>query len=219
MSKKHELWLENPPAGTSVCGGFDGSENDDFTCFKLETLSGFIFTPRYGYDQRPTIWNPKEWGGRIPRGEVIAAMDELAHKYKFVRIYCDPGFKDEMSWESQIDAWARAHGERVFVPWVMNGSNRITAVYKALRRFEEDLSTHRITHDGCPITNAHIVNARRIPKTAERYGLGKPQQDRKIDAAVATILAHEAACDARMDGWGEEKRNLIYSPSNARRLR
>ena len=62
---EHELWLENPPKGTEVCLGFDGSENDDWTCIKAETREGFIFTPRYGADRRPTIWNPKTWGGRI----------------------------------------------------------------------------------------------------------------------------------------------------------
>jgi hypothetical protein len=31
------MWLPQPPEGTSVCGGFDGSENDDHTVIKLET--------------------------------------------------------------------------------------------------------------------------------------------------------------------------------------
>ena len=26
-----DVWLPNPPDRTSVAGGFDGSENDDFT--------------------------------------------------------------------------------------------------------------------------------------------------------------------------------------------
>lgn len=51
----HELWLPNPPKGTRVCAGFDGSENDDWTCIKMETLDGLIFTPRYGPDRRATI--------------------------------------------------------------------------------------------------------------------------------------------------------------------
>ena len=89
--QEHELWLENPPKGTEVCLGFDGSENDDWTCIKAETREGFIFTPRYGEDRRPTIWNPKTWGGRIPRSEVNAAMDELNERYKVIRAYCDPG--------------------------------------------------------------------------------------------------------------------------------
>lgn len=110
--QEHELWLENPPKGTEVCLGFDGSENDDWTCIKAETREGFIFTPRYGEDRRPTIWNPKTWGGRIPRSEVNAAMDELNERYKVIRAYCDPGFRDEVSWESQIEAWDTRYGPK-----------------------------------------------------------------------------------------------------------
>ena len=113
------------------------------------------------------------------------------------RAYCDPGFRDELSWESEIEAWDRAYGPKKFMPWSMSGSSRIGAVYEALRRFEADLTTHRITQDGCPITRTHMMNARKVAKTLERYGLAKPQQNRKIDAAVTSVLAHEAACDAR----------------------
>ena len=213
----HELWLPNPPDGTACCGGFDGSENDDTTVIKLETYEGFLFTPRYGPDQRPTVWNPKEWGGRIPRSEVNAAWDELNRRYNLCRIYCDPGFKDEVSWESAIEAWDLRFGPKKFMPWGMSGSSRITAVYRALKRFEADVETRSLTHDGCPITNTHIGNARKIAKTAERYGLGKPQQDRKIDAAVTSVLAHEAACDARAAGWGKQQHTVIYTGRNTRR--
>ena len=50
----------------------------------------------------------------------------------------------------------------------MSGSSRIGAVYEALRRFEADLTTHRITQDGCPITRTHMMNARKVAKTLER---------------------------------------------------
>ena len=170
----HELWLPNPPKGTRVCAGFDGSENDDWTCIKMETLDGLIFTPRYGPDQRATIWNPKQWGGRIPRAEVSAAWAELNDRYRIERAYCDPGFRDELSWESEIEAWDRAYGPKKFMPWSMSGSSRIGAVYEALRRFEADLTTHRITQDGCPVTRTHMMNARKVAKTLERYGLAKP---------------------------------------------
>lgn len=206
-----DVWLPNPPDGTEVAGGFDGSENDDWTAIKLETVDGLIFTPRYGPDQRPTIWNPAEWGGRIPRSEVHAAWDELATRYKLVRVHCDPGFRDESSWASEIETWDGKHGPKVFLSWRMDGGSRVEAVYRALRRFESDLDQGLITQDGCPITATHMGNARRIAKSADRYGLGKPSQTQKIDAAVTTVLAHEAACDARADGWGvPEPEEFVY---------
>ena len=203
-------WLPNPPDGTAVAGGFDGSENDDWTCIKLETREGLIFTPRYGPDRRPTIWNPVEWGGKIPRGEVDAAWDELARRYSLVRVYCDPGFRDEVSWESEIERWGQMYGEKVFLPWQMAGNSRLNAVYAALRRFEADVANGGIKHDGCPITTTHMGSARKIAKSADRYALGKPAQHQKIDGAVTTLLAHEAASDARAAGWPTEETAYAY---------
>ena len=210
MSAPRDAWLPEPKAGTSVAGGFDGSENDDHTAIKLETREGFIFTPRYGPDRRPTIWDPAEWGGRIPRAEVDAAWDELARRFRLVRVYCDPGFRDESSWASEIEAWDTQYGPKVFIPWQMSGNTRVTAVYAALRRFESDLAEHRVTQDGCPLTTTHMGNARKIAKPGDRYGLGKPSQKQKIDAAVTTVLAHEAASDARAEGWPDETTAYAY---------
>jgi phage terminase large subunit-like protein len=204
------LWLPNPPRGISVCGGFDGSENDDWTAIKLETREGLIFTPRYGPDERPAIWNPAEFGGRIPRDQVNVAWREIRERYQLLRVYCDPGFRDEMSWESDIEAWDQEFGPKVFIPWQMSGSTRINAVFAALRRFEADLKGRRITHDGCPHTEAHMANARKVARGAERYGLGKPAQHQKIDLAVTSVLAHEAAADMRAEGWPENKPSYVY---------
>ena len=198
-----DVWLPEPPAGTLVCGGFDGSENNDWSAIKLETVDGLIFTPRYGPDRRPTIWNPAEFGGRIPRDEIDVAWAEIAARFSLGRVYCDPGFRDESSWETEIEEWDRKHGPDIFVPWVMAGSARITAVFTALRRFEADLEHGRISHDGCPITATHMGNARKLARTGDRYIVGKPNESQKIDAAVTSVLAHEAACDARDTGWGK----------------
>ena len=38
-----------------------------------------------------------------------------------------------------------------------------------------------------------------------RYVLSKPHDlSRKIDAAMASVLAHAAACDAEAAGWGQD---------------
>lgn len=177
--QEHELWLENPPKGTEVCLGFDGSENDDWTCIKAETREGFIFTPRYGEDRRPTIWNPKTWGGRIPRSEVNAAMDELNERYKVIRAYCDPGFRDEVSWESQIEAWDTRYGPKKFIPWAMSGSSRITAVWEALKRFESDLQHHAIMHDR--VSDHHHAHAQRaqIRQIGRALRFGQTEADKE----------------------------------------
>jgi phage terminase large subunit-like protein len=203
------VWLPNPPDGISVCGGFDGSENNDHTAIKLETREGLLFTPRYGPDKRPTIWNPAQWPGhKIPRGEVNEAWAEIARRYRLLRVYADPGFHDETDYTTEIEQWDLEHGPDVFVEWP---TNSISRMYPALRRFEADVRNRTMRHDGCPITTTHVGNARKLPK-GERYFLGKPSQDQKIDAGMTSVLAHEAASDMRAEGWPEaELPPLVFS--------
>lgn len=212
---EHELWLENPPKGTEVCLGFDGSENDDWTCIKAETRELHLHSALWRGSSSDDL-ESEDVGRAHPARRVNAAMDELNDRYKIIRAYCDPGFRDEVSWESQIEAWDTRYGPKKFIPWAMSGSSRITAVWEALKRFESDLQHHAITHDGCPITITHMRNARRFAKSGERYGLGKPKQTRKIDAAVTSVLAHEAACDARAAGWGRKRKAYLLTGSTTR---
>lgn len=200
------MWLPSPPDGTDVCAGFDGSERDDWTAIKAETREGHIFTPRYGPDRRPTIWNPKDYGDRIPRGEVFAAWSEIQETFNLRRAYCDPGFHDETSWESEIEELDVRFGPGVFVSFPTTSAQRM---FPAIRRLESDLSW--VTNDGCPITNAHMRNARKlVARSGRTYTLGKPAHHQKIDCAVTTVLAHEAASDERAAGWVEQADPTVF---------
>ena len=192
-------WLPNPDDGTPVSLGFDGSENNDWSAIQAETLDGFSFTPRYGPDRRPAVWDPQEWGGQIPRGEVNAAVDELFGRFRVARMYCDV-----RDWATEIGEWSLAHGEEHVFEW---RTERITAMFEAIRRFEVDLREGRIKHDGCPIAAVHIANARKAAKPGQKYILTKPSDHQKIDVAMSKILAHEAAADAREAGWSERPAN------------
>lgn len=186
-------WLPEPPEGAPVCLGFDGSDVDDWSALKAETIDGLIFTPRYGPDRLPTIWDPKvQPDGRVPRSEVDDAVREAFERYEVKRFYCDPP-----RWETDVDRWATEHGELVVVEWP---TYRPKQMHEALERFLTDLSAGRISHDGCELTTTHMANARRVTR-AQRYILGKPSNHQKIDAAMASVLAHEAAADARAEGW------------------
>jgi hypothetical protein len=200
-------WLPSPPVGTSICAGFDGSENDDWSAIKAETRDGHIFTPRWGPegDRRPTIWRPKDHpGGVIPRHEVAAAWSEIRATYDLRRAYCDPGFHDETSWETEIEEWdldELGNPLAVFVSFPTTSTQRF---FPAIRRFESDLRW--ITQDGCPQTLTHMRNARKIiAKTGRTYTLGKPAHHQKIDLAVTSVLAHEAASDERAAGWPDRQ--------------
>lgn len=180
-----------------MCGGFDGASVSDCTVIKLETSDGLLFTPRYGPDRRPTIWNPAEWGGKTPRSEVDAAWAEVNDTYSLERVYCDP-----WHFTSEIGVWARLYGEGKFIEW---HTNRDRVMHEALELLVTDLATRAVRHDGCPITTQHVANARKLARPGSRYVLGKPSPMQKIDAGMGSVLAHKAAVDARADGWIDEK--------------
>ena len=90
------------------------------------------------------------------------------------------------------------YGADKFIPWPTTSAQRM---FPAIRRFEADLRDAEIRHDGCPITTAHMLNTRKLALRGDRYTLGKPSQHQKIDAAVTSVLAHEAASDERAAGW------------------
>lgn len=196
---------------TRVCFGFDGSDNNDFTGIRLETLDQYQFTPTYGDRRLPTLWQPADWNGRIPRAEVNAAVDELANQFEIVRAYCDPMF-----WDSEIDLWASKYGEKVFLPW---RTNRITQMHAVLERFRGDVynTDSEFTHDGDELVSTHIRNAvvrsrAMNPLTKERqYILGKPEEHQKIDFTMSSVLAHEAVMDAIAGGANKPAdTNYVY---------
>ncbi len=178
--------------GAIVCVGFDGSDVDDWTAIRVETIDGHRFTPTYGPDAQPTIWNPKDWGGSIPRAQVAAAVDELFRRFYVVRMYCDP-----RDWQSEIGDWALKHGDKRVVEWA---TNRPIQMHAALTRYVTDLKSGRSTHDGCKTTTVHVGNAHKAPRPGDRYILAKASPSQKIDAAMADVLAHEAAADAHGSG-------------------
>lgn len=178
--------------GVPVTGGFDGSESDDWTVIRLETADGHSFTPRYGPTRRPTIWNPAEWNGKIPRSELNAAWDELSRRYHLLRVYCDP-----RGYQTQIGEWGLEYGEKVFVEW---STARPVQTHAALERVVTDLGSGVMTHDECPVTTLHVGNAQKAAYPKGRYLLQKPSPQEKIDAAMSTTLAHEAWADATAAG-------------------
>lgn len=181
--------------GARVSGGFDGSRSGDWTALRLETIDGYRFTPTYGPDSRPTVWNPAEWGGQIPRGEVRVAIAEVFARYAVKRFYVDP-----RHWETQADDWAAEHGEDVVVVWP---TNKIGRMFPALNRYRVDLAEGVTTHDDSADARTHALNARKIAKPGDQFILGKPSEHQKIDVLMADVLAHEAASDARAAGWAE----------------
>ena len=196
------------PDGTPIVLGFDGSDIDDWTGFRAETEDGYQFTPTYGPEGKrlPTVWNPDEWGGQVPRQEVRDALSELMSRYRVVRLYADPPY-----WSTEIDEWAAEYGDDRVIRWY---THRPLQMQAAAERLLVDVTKAgaELTHDGCPITAEHIEAVHKEARPGGRYKLVKPADGRKIDMAIVSILAHEAACDVTAAGlWPKPRapRKLI----------
>ena len=190
-----------PEGGSEICLGFDGSRSGDWSGIRAVTLDGYHFTPVYGSDRRLTVWNPQEWGGRIPREEVDAAIDYICSRYKVRRAYCDPHL-----WETSIDDWADKYGQDVFVQCP---TNQISRMFEALTRYDQDVHDKVFTHSRDNVMRIHALNAKKIAKPGDKYILGKPSEMQKIDLLMCDILAHEAACDMRVAGWSDND-SVVY---------
>lgn len=200
-AKEHVRVVE---PGTPIVLGFDGSDVDDWTGIRAETLDGYQFTPTF-HDGRKTIWNPAEFGGRVPRLEVLAAFEEIFDRYDVVRTYCDPPY-----WQSEIDALESRYPKRVF-RWE---TYRPKQMHAALERFKTDVLTpdSDFKHDGDELVGVHIRNAVEVPRPNQTYLIFKPHgaATQKIDLAMCSVLAHEAAGDVIAAGYSPVEDEYVY---------
>jgi hypothetical protein len=182
------------PAGTAVAGGFDGSDTDDWTALRLQTEDGYQFTPTYGPDRRPAIWNPAEFGGQVPRLEVAACIEEVFETFRVGRLYYDPP-----GWKTEGQDWEARYGEKVVLRWE---TYRLTQMHAAAVRLHTDVckTDTAFRHDGDKQIAVMIRNTRKLARPGMRYVLGKPSQVQKIDGTISSILANEAAGDITAAG-------------------
>uniref|UniRef100_A0AAU2A1J4 Terminase n=1 Tax=Streptomyces sp. NBC_00093 TaxID=2975649 RepID=A0AAU2A1J4_9ACTN len=193
--------------GTRIVLGFDGSDVDDWTALRAETMDGYQFTPKYGPNDEPTIWNPADYGGQVPRAEVRAAVDQVFRRYDVVRMYADPPY-----WETEIDGFVDLYGQERVIRW---HTRRIVQMHSACERLKTDVLKRNspgvsFTHDGCEITQSHIENTRAAARPMDRYVLRKASPVQKIDATVPSVLVHEALGDVIAAGLAEPEESYYY---------
>jgi hypothetical protein len=201
----------------AVTVGFDGSRarargvTDATALVGCRVSDGHLFEIRV-WEQPP---NAKDW--RVPVDEVLAEVDRVFDRYNVVGFYADPA-----KWESHVAAWEAKYGPTLKVKatrqhpieWWMTGG-RSGLVVAALQRFHDAMLDQEMSHDGASALTRHVLNAYRKPsRSGIQIGKDHPESDRKIDAAVAAVLAWQARLDALAAGVG--KREAVVVP---RRLR
>lgn len=165
--------------GERVVLAFDGSASGDSTALVGCTLDGHLFVEG--------LWeNPGDPRWRVPREQVDHAVDVAFGRYDVVELACDP-----WGWRSEIEAWAKRHGERQVIEWNTANAARMAP---ATDRLYQAVATQSVTHDDNADLASHIAHciAKRTPM-GDLVSKDKRGSPRKIDAAVAAIVAYDRA--------------------------
>ena len=204
-----DAWLSRPewavlynadrivPDGEHITMGFDGSRKRNRGVTDSTALIGCTVDDGHLFEiavwEQPTGPAGKDW--EVPREEVNAAVRSANEKYKVVGFYADPA-----KWENDVAAWEAKYGRRMLVKstaqhpieWWMTGG-RIGQIAKATEALEAAVRNSQVTHDGSYVLTRHMLNARRN-QTPSGVTIRKehPDSARKIDAAVAAVLAFAA---------------------------
>lgn len=162
---------------------FDGSSSGDSTVLLGCTVSTKPYLFVVGMWENPSHGKP---GWRVPRDEVDAAVADAFKRYNVVELACDP-----WGWQTEIQAWAKRHGERRVLEFNTAHAARMAP---ATDRLYELLMEQQVTHDGDPRMIAHFDHA--VAKTTHLGDLiskDKKGSARKIDSAVTAIMAVDRA--------------------------
>lgn len=196
-----------PPAGTEIGIGFDGSISNDKTCLFGCTRAGHIF--EIAVWERPEFAS-RDW--RVPRQEVHDALAEAMSTWSVGRMFADPP-----KWDSEIQGWQslynpEAEADAIVLALDTNSPRRFAP---ACDRFAVAVAEGSVTHDGRPnLTSALAACAKKPVRLADDPADGRTRfvivkaDTRKIDEAVAAVLAFEAA--ATMPEMAEEPVPAIW---------
>ncbi len=157
---------------------FDGSASGDSTALVGCTLDGHLWVEG--------LWEKDDPRWRVPRADVGIAVQMAFQRYDVVELACDP-----WGWRSEIEEWAKRHGERRVLEWNTANAARMAP---ATDRLYQACTTNTVTHDGDPRMAAHVAHcvAKRTPQ-GDLVSKDKRGSPRKIDAAVAAIVAFDRA--------------------------
>jgi phage terminase large subunit-like protein len=165
--------------------GFDGSFNGDATA-----LIGCTVEPE------PFIWVEEVWekgpgdheSWRVPISEVESRIMQACGDYNVLEVACDP-YRWQRSMESLADAG---------VPISEYASSSPARMVPATAKFYDAVTSGTLSHDGDPTLRRHIGNcAVKTDRLGPRIVKEHRSSSRRIDAAVAAVIAFDRATAAR----------------------
>lgn len=197
--------------------GFDGSRSRARGVTDATALIGCRVSDGHLFEVG--VWEQPQGRGdwRVPVSEVLAAVDQAFRRWTVVGFYADPA-----KWEGHVAGWEAKYSSRLKVKatqqnpveWWMSGG-RVAKVVQALGQFHDAVLDGELTHDGSFALTRHVLNARRrVGRSGVQIAKEHPDSARKIDAAVAAVLAWQARLDAVSAGLGV--RRAVAIPKRVR---
>ena len=165
--------------GERIVAAFDGSASGDSTALVGCTIDGFVFVIDVWSNDGDPRW-------RVPRHEVDATVDAMFDQYDVVELAADP-----WGWRTEIETWAKRHGERRVLEWNTAAAQRMAP---ATDRMYAAVLEQTLTHDGDERLSAHVAHCvAKSTSLGDLVSKDKRNSPRKIDAAVAAIVAYDRA--------------------------
>jgi phage terminase large subunit-like protein len=164
--------------------GFDGSYNGDASVIvgavipkSDEPVKVFLVKAW----EKDLEHDPDDW--RVDIGEVEDTVIDFCAKHRVREIACDP-----FRWQRSMEVL-----ENKGLP-VVSFPQSPQRMIKACARFYDAVADGKLVHDGDPLLSRHIGNtAVKLTPAGPHIKKENPNSPRKIDAAVAAILAHDRA--------------------------
>lgn len=195
---------------SAITLGFDGSRKrtrgvtDATALIGCRVSDGHLFP--VGVWEQPDGPAGDDW--EVPTTEVDAAVRAAFQRYNVVGFFADPA-----KWEGYVAGWEAAYGSKLKVKatqghpieWWMSGGRSLLIV-RALEKFHSAVIDGELSHDGSFVLTRHVLNARRrVTRSGLQIAKEHPDSPRKIDAAVAAVLAYQARLAAIAAGIGRAR--------------
>ena len=167
--------------------GFDGSFSGDASVIVGVTIEEVphIFLVK-AWEKQPT--DVDDW--RVDIAEVENTILEFCGQYKVKEVACDP-----FRWQRSMQVLQEAG-----IPIVEWPSTSAMRMVPACSKFYDAVAEQKLTHDNNPLLARHLSNAVvKIDRLGPRIVKEHRGSPRKIDAAVASIIAFDRATVVRQE--------------------
>ena len=183
---------ELPDPNPEIMVGFDGSFSGDTTVLVGCTV------PKEE-DEKPHVFLIKAWERRdgidddtwrVPIQEVEQTIIEFCASHNVREVACDP-----YRWQRSMEVLAD-YG----IPIVEYPSTSARRMVTACAKFFDYVTDERMTHDGNPLLARHLSNAvTKSDALGVRIVKENRNSSRRIDAAVAAVIALDRATSGRLE--------------------